>query len=112
MTAGPGPAFFSSLSARGDRGSGVQQQHLPDVFRPTLCNGVKYPHGVDLVVEELTPHRLIHQGGKHVQNAAPEGKLAHTLHLAAADIPGGRQAVRQISQVCSVPCPQCEGKAL
>ena len=35
-------------------------------------------HGVDLIVEELTAHRLIHQGGEHVQDAAPQGDRKST----------------------------------
>ena len=90
---------------------GGQQQRLLDVFRPALGGGVKLAHGVDLVVKELAPHRLIHQGGEHVQDAAPQGELAHALHLAAAGVPGGQQPLRQFPQVHPLPQAQPDGQA-
>ena len=88
---------------------GGQQQRLLDVPGPALGGGVKLPHGVNLIVKELTPHRLVHQGGKHVQNAAPQGELAHALHLAAAGISGGQQPLGQVPQVH--PLPQAQGNS-
>ena len=70
--------------------------HIPG---PPLGGGVKGAHRVDLIVEELTAHRLVHQGGEHVQNAAPQGELAHALHLVAAGIPRGEQTLRQLPQL-------------
>ena len=51
--------------------------HVPG---PPLGAGVEGAHGVDLIVKKLAPHRLVHQGREHVQNAAPQGELAHALH--------------------------------
>ncbi len=87
-----GGAVGQHLCRRQDLGGG-------DVFRPPLGTGVEGAHGVDLIVKELTPHRLVHQGGEHVQDAAPQGELSHALHLLAAGIPGGHQAVRQLVQI-------------
>ena len=64
-----------------------QQQRRGDVFRPPLGAGVEQSQRVDLIVEKLAPHRLLHQGGEHIQNTAPQSELAHALHLIAAAIP-------------------------
>ena len=81
--------------------------HVPG---PPLGGGVKGAHGVDLVVEELTAHRLVHQGGEHVQDAAPQGELAHALHLVAAGVPGGEQTLRQLPQLRLPPAVQGDGQ--
>ena len=75
-----------------------QHQGGPDVFHPPLGPGVKGAHGVDLIVKELAPHRLLHQRGEHVQDAAPQGELAHALHLLAAGVTGTGQLLRQFLQ--------------
>ena len=41
---------------------------------------------VDFIVKELAAHRLLHQGGEDIQNAAPQGKLPHALHLIAPGV--------------------------
>ena len=64
-----------------------QQQRGGHVFRPPLGAGVEQSQRVDLIVEKLAPHRLLHQGGEHIQNTAPQSELAHALHLIAAAIP-------------------------
>ncbi|MPN00141.1 hypothetical protein SDC9_147335 [bioreactor metagenome] len=46
-------------------GGGKQQGGL-HIFHPPLAAGVKQAHGVNLVVKQLTAHRLVHQGGKHI----------------------------------------------
>ena len=91
------------LRRRQDPGGG----HVPG---PPLTCGVKGAHGVDLIVKELTPHRLVHQGGEHVQDAAPQGELAHALHLLAPGVPGGEQPLRQRAQVRLSPHLQGEGQ--
>ena len=63
-----------------------QQQGGGHVFRPPLGAGVEQSQRVDLIVEKLAAHRLLHQGGEHVQNPTPEGKLPHALHLIAAGV--------------------------
>ncbi|CAN3974866.1 Lineage-specific thermal regulator protein, partial [Dysosmobacter welbionis] len=68
-----GGAVGQHLRRRQDPGGG----HVPD---PPLGAGVEGAHGVDLIVKKLAPHRLVHQGREHVQNAAPQGELAHALH--------------------------------
>ena len=64
-----------------------QQQCGGYIFRPPLGAGVEQSQRVDLIVEKLAPHRLLHQGGEHIQNTAPQSELAHALHLIAAAIP-------------------------
>ena len=64
-----------------------QQQCGGYIFRPPLGAGVEQSQRVDLIVEKLAPHRLLHQRGEHVQNTAPQSELAHALHLIAAAIP-------------------------
>ena len=64
-----------------------QQQRRGDVFRPPLGAGVEQSQRIDLIVEKLAPHWLLHQGGEHIQNTAPQSELAHALHLIAAAIP-------------------------
>ncbi len=64
-----------------------QQQRRGDVFGPPLGAGVEQSQRIDLIVEKLAPHWLLHQGGEHIQNTAPQSELAHALHLIAAAIP-------------------------
>ena len=96
-------AVGQHLRRRQDPGGG----HVPG---PPLGAGVKGAHGVDLVVKELAPHRLVHQGGEHIQDAAPQGELAHALHLLAPGVSGGEQPLRQLSQVRLSPYLQGEGQ--
>ena len=63
-----------------------QQQGGGHVLRPPLGAGIESADGVDLIVKKLAAHRLLHQGGEHVQNPAPESKLPHALHLIAAGV--------------------------
>ena len=41
---------------------GGQEKGAVDISRPTLGAGVKSSHGINLVIKELAPHRLFHQG--------------------------------------------------
>ena len=43
-----------------------QQQCGGYIFRPPLGTGVEQSQRIDLIVEKLAPHRLLHQGGEHV----------------------------------------------
>ena len=98
-----GGAVGQHLRRRQDPSGG----HVPG---PPLGAGVEGAHGVDLIVKKLAPHRLVHQGREHVQNAAPQGELAHALHLLAPGIPGGEQLLRQRAQLCLPPHLQGDGQ--
>ena len=76
-----------------------QQQRRAHIGRPPLGSGVESPHRVDLVIKEFTPHRLVHQRREHVQDTAPQGELAHALHLSAPSIARGEEPVRQRRQI-------------
>ena len=84
-----------------------QQQGGLQIFRPSLGDDVEGPQGIDLVVEELAPHRLGHQRREHVQNAAPQGELAHALHLIRPAVPRLRQPEGQGGGI--VPLPHFQG---
>ena len=73
-----------------------QQQCIVHIGGAALGGGVKGAHGVDLIVKELAAHRLIHQRGKYIQDAAAEGKLAGAFHLVAAGIARPEEQLRQI----------------
>ena len=75
-----GSQLRQKLRRRKEQGGG-------HVFRPPLGAGVEPPQRVDFIVKEFAPHRLLHQGGEHIQNTAPQSELAHALHLIAAAIP-------------------------
>ena len=92
--------------------AGGQQQGGVDIFCPPLGEEVEGPQGVHLVVEELAAHGLLHQGGEHVQDAAPQGELAHALHLLAAGVTRSKEALRQPLQVCPLPDFQRHRQAL
>ena len=87
--------LFDLLRQMGKPAGGQPRQHLRRrqqqcggyIFRPPLGAGVEQSQRVDLIVEKLAPHRLLHQGGEHIQNTAPQSELAHALHLIAAAIP-------------------------
>ena len=80
-----------------------QQADLVHVPQPPLGQGVKDAHGVDLVVKKVAADRLVHPRGEHVQDAAPEGELAHALHLVAAGVPRRRQVPGQGLQIEALP---------
>ena len=87
--------LFDLLRQMGKPAGGQPRQHLRRrqqqcggyIFRPPLGTGVEQSQRIDLIVEKLAPHRLLHQGGEHIQNTAPQSELAHALHLIAAAIP-------------------------
>ena len=91
---------------------GGQEPDRLNVLGPALGGGVKDPHGVHLVSEELHPDGAVHAGGKHVQDSPPEGELAHPIHLFTPDISGGGQLLRQPIQVPHGPHPQLLAAAL
>ena len=77
-----------------------REEHGPlQPSRPALGGYVEGAHGVHVPVPELYAHRVVHAGGKHVQDAAPQGELAHPLHLLAPGIAQGGQPVRQLVRV-------------
>ena len=69
------------------------------VLGAPLGGGIKGPHGVQLVPPELRPDGGGHAGGVHVQNTAPQGKLARPLHLVTADVAGGGEGLGEPVQV-------------
>ena len=92
-------ALQTALGAAGQHFGGRQQQRGGHIGCPALGRRVKGAHGVDLVVKELAAHRLAHQRGEHVQDAAPQGELAYALHLVAAGIARRQEAISQRVQV-------------
>ena len=82
--------------AVGQRFADRQQHAGIGVFLPPLGARVKVAHGVQLIPKELNPDGLFGGGGEDVQNAAPQGKLPHALHHAAAAVSGGNQPGEQI----------------
>ena len=83
----------------GQLGQGLrrrQEDGPVHVLGAPLGGGVKGPHGVQLVPPELRPDGGGHAGGKYVQDAAPQGKLARPLHLVAADIAGGGEGLSEL----------------
>ena len=67
-----------------------------EVLLPALGLGGEGGDGVDLVPPELQPHRLGAVGGPEVQDAAPDGELAHPLHLAAPGVPRPKEGPDQL----------------
>ena len=87
-----------------DLGLGAgEDQGLGDVLDPALRPGVEEAHGVDLIPEELAADGLFHEGGEDIQDAAPDGELAHALHLLAAGIARRRQGLREGGEVQGLP---------
>ena len=76
-----GPLLGRSTSPGGEEGDGLPLGGAP------LGDGVKQAQGVDLIPPELDPHRQVQAGGEHVQDAPPQGELAHPLHLVAPGVP-------------------------
>ena len=81
-----------------DLGAG-EDQGLGDVLDPALRAGVEEAHGVDLIPEALAADGLFHEGGEDIQDAAPDGELAHALHLLAAGIARRRQGFGEGGEV-------------
>ncbi len=69
-----------------------QHRNFFHVFRPTLGNRVKVPHGIQLVAKKLRPHRPVFRRRVQVQDTAPERKLAGPLHHGRAAVAHGNQA--------------------
>ena len=105
----PGQALLQSLcSAGGELGQHLgrrEEGRLLTVFRAALGVDVKIAHGVRLVAEELHPDRTLLARGEKVQDAAPQGKLTHALHLLPPGIARGREGLRQLVQVIALPQP-------
>ena len=81
----------------------VAEQHLAgggeiDLFQravPALGEQVERCQRVDLVIPVLHTGGLVHVRRVDVHNVAPDAELARAIHLAAADIPGGKQPLHQ-----------------
>ena len=87
-----------------------RQEHRPvDLGDAPLGGHVEQAHGVHIGVPELHPHRVLLSGGEHVQNAAPQGELTHTLHLLAPGVAQRGQPVGQLVQVVAAPGFQRDG---
>ena len=98
-----GPAAGGKL---GEHLGGRQDLRLADVLCAPLGTRVEESQGVHLVPEELRPHRPGLGGGKEIQDAAPQGKLAHALHLLAPGVARGGESPGQLGQVAALPHPQ------
>ena len=83
----------------GQRLAHRQEYRVLQPGHPALTVHVEQAHGVHVGVPELNAHRVILGRGVYVQNAAPEGKLAHALHLLAPGVPQRRQPVGKLRQV-------------
>ncbi len=89
-----------------------EQHSLLHIGRPPLGPRIKDPQSVHLIPEKLSPHRGLHSWGVHIQDAAPEGKLARPLHLLAADIARLRQVGGQLLQISGLSHLQNRAGAL
>ena len=90
----------------GQLGQGLrrgQEDGPVHVLGAPLGGGIKGPHGVQLVPPELRPDGGGHGGGKYVQDAPPQGKLARPLHLVTADVAGGGEGLSELVQVGLLP---------
>ena len=99
----PGEAAGSEL---GQHLGGGEDLRLPQIYRPPLAGHIEQAHGVDLIPKELRPHRPVKGGGENVQDAAPQGKLPHALHLLAPGVARRREALGQLGQIVGRPHPQ------
>ena len=80
----------------GEHLGGGEDAGLVQLDRPPLGGNIKEAHGVHLVPEQLHPYWLGVGGGEEVQNAPPQGELAHPLHLLAPGVAGGGQGLGQV----------------
>ena len=80
----------------GERFTDGKQNTGIGILFPTLGTGIKEAHCIQLVSKEFHTDRFFTGRGEYVQNAAPNGKLAHTFHHAAAAVPGGYQLGNQV----------------
>ena len=109
-----GDEVVHGLGETGPAARGELGQHLGhgqdvaalEVLHPALGGGVEGPHGVQLVPEELAADGVVPGGGKEVQDAPPQGELAHAFHLVAPDVAGGGEGVGQLVQVVGLPHPE------
>ena len=76
----------------GEEGDGLPLGGAP------LGDGVEETQGVDLIPPELQAHGEVQAGGEHVQDAPPQGELAHPLHLVAPGVPRLDQEVGDLLQ--------------
>ncbi len=95
----PGGVGSGALSGKGQQLGCRQNTHLAAVQHAALRGRLEFAQAVQLVVEKLTAQRAFLPGGEHVQNAAPQGELAGTLHLIGAGITGGGQAAAEVLHV-------------
>ena len=89
----------TALGAVGQDFRRRQQQGGLHIGGAPLGAGVEGAHGVDLIIKEFTADGLLHQGRKHIQNAAAQGKLTHTFHLLAAGVSRRQQTLGQVFQI-------------
>ncbi len=86
-----------------------QQQRIVQIFCPALGKDVKGAHGIYLIIKKLAPDRLLHQRREYIQNASPQSKLAHTLHLVSPAVTGFHQTARKRLQVVAATGLQRDG---
>ena len=94
-----GQTLHPALRLLGQHLGGGQNAHFGAVFRSSLGVDVKKPHGVHFVAEKLHPDGVPLGRGEEIQNAAPQGKLAHALHLLTPAVSGGHQNFCQFLQI-------------
>ena len=97
----PGGVGGGGLFGKGQQLGRRQNTHLAAVQHAALCGCLEFAQAIQLVVEKLTTQRALLSGGEHVQNTAPQGKLAGPLHLIGAGVSGGGQAAAEVLHVVS-----------
>ena len=104
----PGGVGGGGLFGKGQQLRRRQNTYLTAVQHAALCGRLEFAQAIQLVVEKLTAQRALLSGGEHVQNTAPQGKLAGPLHLIGAGVSGGGQAAAEVLHV--VPRAHLQGK--
>jgi hypothetical protein len=102
-----------AVPARGKLGQHLRRRQdlrRAEVLDAPLGVGIEEAHGVDFVPEELHPDGLGVGRGEKVQDAPPQGELAHALHLLAAGVARGGQGAGQLPQVVPLSHPQNLGR--
>ena len=107
------PLQQPAVPARGKLGQHLRRRQdlrRAEILDAPLGVGIEEAHGVDLVPEELHPDGLGVGRGEKVQDAPPQGELAHALHLLAAGVARGGQGAGQLPQVVPLSHPQNLGR--
>ncbi len=66
------------------------------ILAAPLAGHIEKGHLIDLIAPEFHAHRFAFRGGKHIQYAAPTGKLTRTFHLVAGLIARAQQTILHV----------------